>query len=379
MDARGQTGSHSERRAAGVARQIEDDIVRAGWPIGQVIASAPALRERYGVSPAVLREAIRVVEHHNVAVMRAGNRGGLVVRAPDREPATIALELYLRRSGIRRADVRRAQRAVAPSTEIVAGNAPLTVFADVLERLDRWLIAGEPVDGGPMFAATTETKRAGSVADRILADLTAAGAVPGQVVASEADLLDRYGASRAVVREAVRMLELHSIAYMRKGPGGGLAVAGPDPRASVQAMALYLEYHGVDQPELRTARDVIELAGIELATARAGRPAVVERLEAMTTRLVAAAEFRAVTETATAIHGVVAELSGNPALALFQKVITVLLERHTALAPSESPVDASVSVRQDHRDMLAVVGAGDVAAARTWLADHLDVVDNWWA
>ncbi|HEV7792184.1 MAG TPA: GntR family transcriptional regulator, partial [Pseudonocardia sp.] len=52
--------------AARVARQIEQDVLRTGWPVGEVLGSETELRERYQVSRAVLREAIRLVEHHQV-------------------------------------------------------------------------------------------------------------------------------------------------------------------------------------------------------------------------------------------------------------------------------------------------------------------------
>jgi len=45
--------------AAQTARRIEDDIIAAHWPVGQVLGSEAQLMERYDVSRAVLREAIR--------------------------------------------------------------------------------------------------------------------------------------------------------------------------------------------------------------------------------------------------------------------------------------------------------------------------------
>jgi DNA-binding FadR family transcriptional regulator len=102
-------------------------------------------------------------------------------------------------------------------------------------------------------------------------DIVAAGWPVGSVVGSEADLLVRYGISRAVLREAVRLLELHSVARMRRGPGGGLVVGAPDPQASVEAMALYLEYMRVSGADLVTVRDAIELGVVTRVVARHDR------------------------------------------------------------------------------------------------------------
>ena len=62
----------------------------------------------------------------------------------------------------------------------------------------------------------------------------------GEVFGSEVALLERYRVSRAVLREAVRLLEYHAVATTRRGPGGGLVVAEPQAQASIDTIALYL-------------------------------------------------------------------------------------------------------------------------------------------
>ena len=86
---------------------------------------------------------------------------------------------------------------------------------------------GAPAD--PAAAATARSWRR-VVADRILGDIAEEGWPEGEVVGSEAELLERYGVSRAVFREAVRLLEHLQVARMRRGPGGGLVVLDADGR-----------------------------------------------------------------------------------------------------------------------------------------------------
>ena len=69
-------------KATVTAGRIVDDVVALGWPIGTVLGSESDLLERYGVSRAVFREAVRLVEHQQVASMRRGPGGGLVVSEP---------------------------------------------------------------------------------------------------------------------------------------------------------------------------------------------------------------------------------------------------------------------------------------------------------
>ena len=55
---------------------------------------------------------------------------------------------------------------------------------------------------------------------------------PGELVGTESELIEREGVSRALLREAVRLLEHHQIARMRRGPGGGLFVMAPSAMRS---------------------------------------------------------------------------------------------------------------------------------------------------
>jgi len=65
-------GGTANKPASRIARDIEADIARCGWPIGQSLGSEQALQHRFRVSRSVLLEAVRLVEHHQVARMRRG-------------------------------------------------------------------------------------------------------------------------------------------------------------------------------------------------------------------------------------------------------------------------------------------------------------------
>lgn len=55
------------KRAAKVADRIIEDVMVLGWPVGEVLGSESELLERYNVSRAVFREAVRLIEHQQVA------------------------------------------------------------------------------------------------------------------------------------------------------------------------------------------------------------------------------------------------------------------------------------------------------------------------
>ena len=89
-----------DKRAEGVARDVFRQVVSDGWPVGTFLGSEPGLMKRYGVSRGVLREAVRLLEHHDIAAMRRGPRGGLFVSEPGLAPVSDTVALYLDRRGM---------------------------------------------------------------------------------------------------------------------------------------------------------------------------------------------------------------------------------------------------------------------------------------
>jgi DNA-binding FadR family transcriptional regulator len=157
----------------------------------------------------------------------------------------------------------------------------------------------------PKAAATR--KLAASTVDRVVDDIAAMGWPEGEILGSEADLLERYGVSRAVFREAVRLLEHLQVARMRQGPGGGLMVLPPTVDSVTDAVSVYLFYVGAELDEVFEARQLLEVLAVELAVERLG-PAHLE-----TMRAIVAAEQGGPTGKPRALHKAIAEASGNPA------------------------------------------------------------------
>jgi DNA-binding FadR family transcriptional regulator len=462
--------------AAQVARRIEAEVVQRGWPVGTSLGSEPDLREQYGVSRSVLREAVRLVEHHQVARMRRGPNGGLFVVAPDAGPAARAMVIYLEYVGTSVDNLMQARRLLEPlaaglsaehvtedgiallrrtvdtdvvtneptdrsveSLHVVLGelsaNPVLRLFIDVLIRLttrfsEPSLAGGKEFrrareearryhaeiadavisgDGGkaearlaeyldgvaewmrthsksglsaprsvtnPVVEGEPRAKLAEVVAGRLRDDIGASGWPVGSVVGSESDLLARYGISRAVLREAVRLLEYHSVARMRRGPGGGLVVGTPDPQASIDTMALYLEYRKVSAADLLAVRDAVELGMISRVTARHDEPGIADRLD-RAVRYVAEGPVED-EDKDDHFHSELGELAGNPVLALFLRILTELWRRHSAGERAEATPEARAEVEHVHRRITEAVLAGDEGLARHRMRRHLAALNEWW-
>jgi DNA-binding FadR family transcriptional regulator len=210
-------------------------------------------------------------------------------------------------------------------------------------------------------------KLAEIVARQIEDDILAGGWAVGTVLGSETELVERYGVSRAVLREAVRLVEHHFVATMRRGPGGGLVVTAPNLDAIVRAVTLQLEYEQIDALQVHEARTILELTSLRLAA---------ERLtEADIARLEEELAFdRSAPARTQNFHVWIAQFSGNPALALFVSVLTMLM--HDSMqAPRSKAVTAELNTA--HRAIAEALIAGDSAAAEELMQQHLDRVKTW--
>jgi DNA-binding FadR family transcriptional regulator len=459
-----------DKRAAQIARRIETDIIRRGWPVGESLGSEQALQEAHGVSRSVVREAVRLAEHHQVARMRRGPGGGLVVTAPDAAPATRAMVIYLQYLGTTIDELLGARLVLEPlASELAAeridepgiarlrgilqeappdpagddfhvvlaeltGNPVLELFVDVLTRLTARYAATsgapagvpaeaverltvdhmsivEAVTGGDSALAKTLTeqhvqtvtawlhrqyrpggpagrgrvpagagKRAEVVAAEMHEDIAAAGWPVGTVFGTEADLLRRYEVSRSVLREAVRLLEYHTVARMRRGPGGGLVVTEPQPDAIVDTIALYLEYRRPSRADLQLVRDVIEIGNVATVVRRRSDPDVVAFLAAQRTETPRARrDFRKAGLAEFFFHAELAELAGNRVLNLFLRILVELYRRHwiSTMRSMPGPSDAQ-DVHHAHTRIAEAIADGDTSMAQHRFRRHLEALSSWW-
>jgi DNA-binding FadR family transcriptional regulator len=150
----------------------------------------------------------------------------------------------------------------------------------------------------------------------------------GEVIGSEGELIDRYGASRAVFREAVRIVEHHGVARMRRGPNGGLVVTAPDLGAIERAARLYLNYEPVTADDLFTLRDTLECTAVRSLADTIDEEGVARLRRVLDLEQGPVQE--AVEEGRSHdLHIVIAELTGNVALRLFVEILARLTHERT--------------------------------------------------
>jgi DNA-binding FadR family transcriptional regulator len=452
------------KRAAKVADLIIEDVMALGWPVGEVLGSETDLLERYQVSRAVFREAVRLVEHQQVARTRRGPGGGLVITEPTVGAVIDAVVLYLHRVDARLDEIFEARiilediacqlasertdendlaelrhfaenKPIEPGSDprglhalvaAISRNAGLELFVDVFNRVAQlyspdWqrfgstieketrhahakvaeaLMAGDAglarnrmrkhlqaeadffrrrrstrqlLPDSVVLAQSAQGKGAETVARNITQVIVAGGLQPGELVGTEPELIEREGVSRALLREAVRLLEHHQIARMRRGPGGGLFVMAPTTNAVTEMAAIYLARRGMQLSELAELRTGVEVAITDLAAERIDGDGVAGMEEALTREEHATEAERA--EAVHDLHAAVAAAAQNRVLLLVALVLIRLSRLHQIerLAP-KAQKQIRAEVLRTHEGIAAAVEAGDRELARHRMRRHLEAL-----
>lgn len=236
-----------------------------------------------------------------------------------------------------------------------------------------------PVEVSTADDAQPKSKMAERVAARIESEIMAKGWPVGTVLGSEPEMIARLGVSRAVFREGVRIVESHNVARMRRGPRGGLIVTAPSMESVEASSALFLDYANVEQTDMFEVRTALE------STCLRQLFDVMDEAKIARLRAAIEAEQLAIEQGGTAssvarvnLHVLLAELTENPALALFVDVLVRLTQQR---AKNQVPSDRSTAheMHAVHVGIVEALIAGDLAVAQHRLAKHLEAVSAFYS
>jgi DNA-binding FadR family transcriptional regulator len=218
-------------------------------------------------------------------------------------------------------------------------------------------------------------KLAARLAQNIQSEILANKYQPGYRMGAEPELMDRYGVSRAVLKQAVRLLENSGVAEMRRGGGGGLIVARPNVQAVRAAVSTYLEFEGVTTRDLYQTRVALELYSAKVAAEQISEQTALELRQIVDDEDLRASDGDFDT---IAFHIFVAELTKNPAQSLFVEIMAELTSLHSRVltdATSALAHEGSVQNRHAHRAISEAIIAGDASLAVHRMRSHLDAID----
>lgn len=196
--------------------------------------------------------------------------------------------------------------------------------------------------------------------------------IEGEKIPSERELSDIFGASRLIVREALRTLESKGLLEIRKGVRGGGYVRKISSEPVIESLKNMIGLNKIDINTIAEARLSIE-PNICVLAARNASSKDIENLVTINKRLKKA--FRSGesdVENDPGIHTVIAEIAGNKVL---QMIAEALLEIHTySMRDVKLDEEAKLSILSDHANIISAIGAKEDKKAHDLMVHHIESV-----
>jgi DNA-binding FadR family transcriptional regulator len=230
-----------------------------------------------------------------------------------------------------------------------------------------------PADGlmGGMFSPVSSNRVSAMIVDQIRALIRDGTLKAGDRLPSERELGERFGVSRVVLREAMRVLEGNGLITVRAGARGGAFVTAPTSAHIGEGIADLLTLSEVTAADVTEARRILEIGYVPLVCERADDTDIAELLEICDRADAAVAEGHYPVSLSAEFHIRVAKATHNGAIEMltrsFQGPIVMSLQ-------SAQDRDPQVGVKgaAEHRKFVRAVNNRDVVAAEVVMRKHLD-------
>ncbi|MBZ8138766.1 GntR family transcriptional regulator [Rubrivivax gelatinosus] len=211
---------------------------------------------------------------------------------------------------------------------------------------------------------------ADQVAGALEAEIRSGGLAAGQKLPTEQALVQQFGVSRTVVREAVQQLKSRGLVDSRQGSGVYVLAAGCEP-LSFEPTAAASREAVLQIIELRRAleAEVAELAAQRRTPAQAR--AIRQALQAIADA-VAGGGDGAVEDVR--FHRAIGEAAGNPFLIRTLDYLAQFLQGVTRVTRANEARhrEFAEQVKREHEAVVQAIEAGDAPAARHAAAQHMN-------
>ncbi len=226
------------------------------------------------------------------------------------------------------------------------------------------------------MAAPTATPRANlttKVIEALRGEIEGGLHVPGDKLPTESALIQRFGVSRTVVREAIAALRAEGLVESRHG-AGVFVLERPDPVGWLTLSAPVVGRISaiIEEVELRAAVE-IEAAGLSAMRAAPAQMAKIDEAYQHFAQLVRIGERT--TEADFAFHMAIARATNN---ARFEEFLAQLGRRtipretlRSALGDEAQLPNRDSQLNAEHRDVAEAISKRDVEGARDAMRRHL--------
>jgi len=222
-------------------------------------------------------------------------------------------------------------------------------------------------------ASTTVSKSnlSDQVADQLVRMIIESGLQPGHAIPTEAELTERFGVSRLIVREGIRILTAREILVSSQGRAATVRL--PGSKVISQVLEFRLAFEDVTLNELLRVRESLEVDAVFQAAIRQDLEALAEAELALSTMSRHKKDVDTFISSDLEFHQALARASGNRVSELMLDSIQDLLlelRRESYRGRKASPGGLGL-VLSAHQRILDAVVAGDAGGAAAEMRNHL--------
>ncbi|MGD9538635.1 MAG: FadR/GntR family transcriptional regulator [Alphaproteobacteria bacterium] len=218
----------------------------------------------------------------------------------------------------------------------------------------------DPIESKPGYRRVAETIEAEILAGRLKA---------GDLLPIEADLATQLGVNRSTIREGIRTLE--NAGLIRRAGGKRLMICTPEQREVTWTVCRALGLGRVTFPELFEILMGLEPYAARLAAGRLRPEAAAAMKENLRLTEEQLYDDEALVALDVEFHRLVAQATGNRALAVSEEPIAMLLHSATDQLYRRSP-RARFRLLEAHRHVYEALVARDADGAEQWMRKHIE-------